>query len=618
MSPAFVALVRKERLFLVSFGLLLLTLEGVDFSSSFEAFYGFGLRNETRGLGLHVLAALAGLLLGLREELTRTQEFLRQRPLAPTTSLLARGLPGALLIFLTPLAAGGLVYLHRVIFAGGGVGVRPDLWFTLLAHGCAGTCTFASAFLVGTLPLSWLARTLALFILLVGQLTLQSWLGGALSRPAWILVLLAWIVLLFQVARTTANLRRDLDCPPEAALTRFPLAALTLAAILFGTLATAGWQKLASSELAEARPWIGWTQDGRLVRCSWVGKPGSLAIVDGAGHPTGEELDDDQPRVPPPRHTLHRIKFLPERAVTWFHLPGNGVSVRYLVVEPEAARWIEFEPGSARAKEVPLAGLQPDRPRTFELFTSGGMAQDHFIFAPGEQLWRLRDDGAPRIERAELPGAARPLGTTHFFGTGEDWKLGRALDTTDGAFFYRDGQWVRPDPGLYRQPRLVGEVVDHDPFTPLQRVTGPGGATLDVSHPLDTPGKKLLAGCMGLSSVLRPLPLALVSAKVDYERVADEQLDEFLVLFDPVLGGGYAWLVVLNALFHAWLAWLVSRELARRGLEPARRRRWALAYLAAGIWIAAWCAALETRRAWKKSRSGPAPVPLVRESLGAA
>jgi hypothetical protein len=120
---------------------------------------------------------------------------------------------------------------------------------------------------------------------------------------------------------------------------------------------------------------------------------------------------------------------------------------------------------------------------------------------------------------------------------------------------------------------------------------------------------------MGLSSILRPLPLALVSTTLDYEAAAAARPAEYLVLFDPLLGGGYAWLLVPNALLHAWLAWRVSRELTRRGLELARRRRWALAFLVAGFWIAAGCAALETRRAWKKSQSGPAPAPLIRAVL---
>lgn len=625
MSPAFTALVRKDRLAFGALALGALVTGVVELATSFEHSFVFGAPDEGLGVTLGALALLGGLGLGLREELTRTQEFLRQRPLAAELPLLARSLPGALLVFLAPLLAGAIVLLHDVLFGGGGVGVRADLWVNLLGSGASAAAVFAAGFLAGTLPLGWPARAVALFLLLVAQLTLQSWLTSIASRPAWTLAVLAWGAALLLVARVAGRRARDLDRPPATELVGLPLAVLTLAGLLFGGLATAGWQKLASGELAQRRPWIGWTPDGRLVRCQWVGKPGSLAIVDEAGRATGEELDDDQPRVYAERHRLHGISLFPRSAVAWLRLPSDGVSERYVTVDARGARWIHLELGSLRRQEADLPGLElRGDPRSLQLFATGESDESLFLFAPGEALWLIRDDGAPRLERVELPGGARPLESAFYFEAPRARDLvraalqgGRALDTSDGPWLFRNGEWVRPAPELYRQPDLLSEAVDPDPFTPLQRVTGPAGVTLEVRHPLDSAREKVLAGLMGLSSVLRPLPLALVSATLDYERVANERPDEFLVLFDPVLGGGYAWLIVPNVLLHVGLAWIVARELARRGLEPARRRRWILAYLVAGIWIAAWCAALETRRAWKKSRSGPAPAPLVYAPRGA-
>jgi len=618
MTSSFAALVRKERLFFVGFAILLLSASVLPLHSNLTTRFALDASLEELGLALCSVALLGGAWLGLREEVTRTQEFLRHRPLVPDQPVLARALPGVALVLLAPTVAGALVYLYDLAFGGGGFGVQSGAWLSLVALGAAGGATFAASFLCGSAPLSWLARAFGLFLLLVAQLVLQSWLGSVLPLTLWTLALLAWSGALLFTACAVARRPRDLERPPPREFMGAPLAVLTGAALLFGALATAGWQKLASRELAETRPWIGWTPDGRLVRCKWVGKPGSFAIVDEAGQATGEELDDDQPRVFTARYTLHGIKLFPEPRLRSIRIPPNGGHERRLLVDEASASWIESDLYSEERRRVELLGAgELGDPRALQQFETGAVDEYFFLFVPGQTLWRVRDDGTPRLERVELPGGARPLETTRYFGSEEWWKRGRALDTTDGAFLFENESWVRPPSELYRQPRLASEAVDPDPFTPLQRVTGPEGVTLEVRHPLDSAGKKALAGWMGLSSVLRPLPLALVSALLDYERVAAERADEFLVLFDPVLGGGYAWLLVPNVLLHVWLAWALSNEFARRGMEPARRRRWALACLVAGIWIAAWCAALETRRAWRKSRSGPSPAPLVYAPRGA-
>jgi hypothetical protein len=612
MNSVLVTLVCKERWFLTVFGCALVAACALQLHDDFEQKFVYGGSLADLGLLLCALALLGGAWLGLREELTRTQEFLRHRPLAPEVAVSARGLGGAALVLCAPLAGGGIAVALDVGIGGAGVGIRAAAWASLAAVGAAGVCAFAASFLAGTLPLSWSARALALFGLLGAQLALQSWLNSVLTLSPWTLAVLAWGAALLLAARVAARRPRDLDRPPSAELLGQPLFVLTLAALLFGSLASLGWQKLAANPLAQARPWIGWTSDGRLVRCKDAGKPGSLAIVDEAGRPTGEDLDDDQPRVHAVRYTLPRARPFPEPGLRWFRAPTDGVSSRRWLVDAKGARWIETDLRGGKRRSIELSGPgELGDPRALELFESGADDVCTFVFAPGQALWRLRHDGIPRLERVELPGGALPVGTTHFWGSEDQWTRGRALETTDGAWLFENESWVRPEPGLYRQPRLVSTSPDSDPFTPLQRVAGPGGVSLDVRHPLDTPGKKALAVLMGCAAILRPPPLALASAALDYEAVAAEQPREFLVLFDPVIGGGYAWLLALNLLLHAWLAWSLSRELARRGLEPARRMRWVLAVLVAGIWIIAWAAALETRRAWKSSRSGPAPAPLL-------
>jgi len=615
MSPAFVALVKKERLSLlvffvlsVSAGWITITVEGFEWMFVLGSYDRF----EELTLVQSGLALLAGIWLGLREEVTRTQEFLRQRPLAPGVSVLARGLAGASLAFLAPLVAGALAIGQDLLLGGGGVGVRAECWTILVAVAASVFATFSASFAAASFPGSPLARMVLLFFTLAAQLALQSWASSVCSGLPWALLVLAYGALLLGAARAAAERALDLDRPVGLRVLGLPLAFMAFVSMAFGSLAVAGWEKLASQALFESRPWIGWTSDGRLVRCSWVGKPGSLAVVDVAGKPTGEELDDDQPRLPPVRYTLHGIELLPLPAARSLWLRNEGVVERRIVLEAEGARWVASDSSSGTRQVVPLlsAGELGD-PRLVKHFETGMEDEHTFLFAPGAELLKFSYDGPPRLERVELPGGARPLDTTRFFGSTQEWKLGGALDTTDGAWMYRDGAWVRPAPELYHQPRLGSEILVHDPLRPLQRVSGPNGVVLDIPHPLDSARRKLLAGWMGLSAVLRPLPLALLSAGFDYERTAKERPDEFLLLLDPMLGGGYAWLLGPNVLLHVGLAWAVSREFARRGLDPTRRRRWVLAYLVAGMWIAAWCAALETRRAWRKSRSGPAPAALV-------
>jgi hypothetical protein len=78
-----------------------------------------------------------------------------------------------------------------------------------------------------------------------------------------------------------------------------------------------------------------------------------------------------------------------------------------------------------------------------------------------------------------------------------------------------------------------------------------------------------------------------------------------------MLSSDYGWLFPLSLALHALLAALVARDLARRGADRARILAWCAALLVAGIWVCPLLALTETRRVWKKSRSGPAPAPLV-------
>jgi hypothetical protein len=109
--------------------------------------------------------------------------------------------------------------------------------------------------------------------------------------------------------------------------------------------------------------------------------------------------------------------------------------------------------------------------------------------------------------------------------------------------------------------------------------------------------------------VLRPLPSALLGASVDH-RAAHERLGAARAwLFDPVIGGGYRWLVVPNVTLAALLAWRTWRELRRRGLPAHRSAWWTLAILVSGVFAFSACAALETRRAWRRpAKVEPASV----------
>ncbi|MEQ1892425.1 MAG: hypothetical protein ABL998_07800 [Planctomycetota bacterium] len=621
MSPAFTALVKKERHFLIAAflgstiaGVLTLLAEGFEYQfvlGSFEKYTSFALVQGG-------LALLCGIWLGLREEATHTQEFLCHRQIAPELCLLARGLAGASVAFLTPILAGALFVSYEVSFGGGGAGIRPESWSILAAVGASALATFAAGFAAAALPGSSLARGGLLVLLLAAQITLQSWLGSQCSGLAWTLALLGWGAVLLMLARASGERGLDLDRAVSVRLLGLPLAVAAVSAAVFGSLATAGWHKLISDELAEERPWIGWTTDGRLVRCRYDLSGGSLAVLDEQGRPTGERLDDDQPRVAAPRYKRHGFGvFRWPQKVWWDSLPATEEAhLRYLAFDDSGVRAIELRRNGERVEHKLVSCEELGGPGgEVRVFEGDSKSEDRFAFTPGGRLWRLTEGGLLRAEEVVLPDGARPTGTSTYWPPEGSWR--NVLETSAGPRLLEGGAWLSPDPSLTQHPKLTSETLDPDPLTPLQRITAPNGATLELDHALDSTRKKLLGALMGASTVLRPLPLALVSVTLDYEAVAQAEPDEFLVLFDPLLGGGYAWLLLPNILLHVWLAWATSRELARRGMDPARRRRWTLAYLVAGIWIGAWCAALETRRAWKKSRSGPAPAPLVHAPRGA-
>jgi len=57
---------------------------------------------------------------------------------------------------------------------------------------------------------------------------------------------------------------------------------------------------------------------------------------------------------------------------------------------------------------------------------------------------------------------------------------------------------------------------------------------------------------------------------------------------------------VPNVTLAAFLAWRTWRELGRRGLSQRRSAWWTVAVLVSGIFAFCACAALETRRAWRR------------------
>lgn len=651
MKTAAVALLRKERPYLIAILLLATGLVwAVLAASGFESVFlwtSYGWVKDTLWLYLP-LCVLLGVLAGLRERLTRTSEFLLQRPLQPELPVFVRGIAGGGLTFVAPFLAAGNVYLADRLGPGDGLGARAGTIGLLGVVAAYSVAAFEAGVLAFALGASWAALATWVFLgmLLFGLHVGLDALDASLAQRALAALALAGLEL-FGAVRL-AGQRADPDRPVAQRWLGVPLVLAALGAAIVGNLGIGAWQHHIYGLLARAQPGIGLAPSGELVLTRYDWRTGRWDILDASGAGVGE-LDDDQPRINSPLPK----SFEASRLVAHFLRTD-----RYADASMYQDRWtrtLAFDRESRRLQVIDVERFSPDGAvrRIFELRPKVGPpfsadlvfleARDHdfrerrtvVVIDPlGQRIWRVTSQTPPLFEPLPLPRGESPLGLeTVWIGQGsDDWSAEETLTSENSRWRLLGEEWSEV---LEFKPATTGRISIREQSTDVLRprliVEAPDGRTLEHAYPLDTPTRKLQASLLGLLSVLRPPLLALGASLAEplpivedparanprsfgFQRsqgapVARENARLFFV--DRLLSADYRWLLALNLALHAVLAALVARALAHCGAGRARIIAWCAALFIAGGWITPLLALVETRRAWKQSRSGPASAPLV-------
>lgn len=665
MKTATVALLRKERPYLIAILLLATGLAwAVLAANGFESVFlwtSYGWVKDTLWLYLP-LCVLLGVLAGLRERLTRTSEFLLQRPLQPELPVFVRGIAGGGLTFVAPFLAAGIVYLADRLGPGDGLGARAGTIGLLGVVATYSVAAFEAGVLAFALGASWAALATWVFLgmLLFGLHVGLDALGANLAARALAALALAALEMLAAIRIAAGG--ADPDRPVTRRWLAVPLVLAALGAAVLGNLGVGAWQRYFYVLHARGEPGIGLTPEGELVLTRYDWRTGRWNIIDESGSIAGE-LDDDQPRVnsPLPRsfegsqlaaHLLRSERYetmsmqLDRRECT---LVFDRVSSRLQVVETGrfttegmGRRVFELSPGEGGPLPENLEFFQGDievdmerlalPPGRTRLFLSPSIA---LIDSRGRRLWRVDTATAPpALIPLPLPGGEQPTGleTVWIKGNQDQWSAVETLTSENSRWRLLGEEWsevleFEPTHGS----RIRVREQSTDPLRPRLVIEAPDGRTLEHAYSLDTPSRMLQAGMLSLLSLLRPpllalgaslsdsLPIVEEVARVNPRRfdtewpsgMANAVKNARLFFVDRLLSGGYRWLLAINLGLHALLATLVARALARRGAGRARIIAWCAALFIAGGWITPLLALVETRRAWKKSRSGPASAPLV-------
>jgi len=612
-SPTFIttgALIRKDCFWLLGFLAAGALLAGGFFLGQGIAMFVYVWERQYEDLAffLWVPALLLGAATVLRESLSRTDDFLRHRPVSATRIYWTRTL-GALAVLLlwVPLAAAAALLVGSLEPAGlaaldprsvqGIVAVEAELAFA-----------FALPVFALSLPAPWGWRLISGTTLWCAELLLLGLVGGdEPSLATFVLVRVGSALVLLAGARVAQRRLRDADLPVPASAQRWIAPVAVSGALLLGLLVTGGVQRGALDGVAGSRPRIVRFHDELLLAYPGIDRERMHRIFDERGRPTERRIphvDDMEwtgvPRPPSPeteslRSTLQRRESLTARRlggdVCWFFVTRDDGRLEWVLVGSERRNrgWL------ARPDGRPFS---PDS-LFFETDRDSETA-DFFVVDPEDGgVWELSREVPPRLEAAPLPGGDRALGSG-----------GRQLTVLGGersGWRWAGSGWesapLVPDVGT----SLVTEVVSDDALRPEVLVRGANGASLGHRYTLVSAREKVWAGVAMLMSVMRPPPSALLGASVDYPTAHERAGAGRAWLFDPLIGGGYRWLVVPNVTLVAFLAWRTWRELRRRGASARRSSAWALAILVSGVFAASACAALETRRAWSRPAK-PAPA----------
>lgn len=624
MNSPTLALLRKDRPWLLGFlALGGAVSEAAFLDSGFSNVFVFAHSRFAQDLELLLapLTILLGLCSTLSDDFRSTRDFLRHRPLTPARIFWTRNL-AALCVMVAWMAIGvASTWLHEWLSPFGleGACANPSVFGALGAMTAGLALVHALVTLSFSLPTRWFHRVWLAALLVFSRYALQSWLGSA--APSWficvLLLVLGTFVLLLAASRCeSAGHDPDRATPGR---TLVGAAGVTLAAAsLFGAVTMSGWQGAALRGLQRVRPMMGQVDANELGLLSAPDRDWLCTVLAADWTPT-------ERRVP-----LSRVSYwapVPEEAdfdpfqisalyassawYQWMESSSGAVrSMRRIQMREDALRVVEershgrsswilrLPEGSTRSRGATLIELED------------GEAEPLFFLAPEVAgLWLLTTETPPRLVEQPLPESDRPRGKTWW--TDEAGQGHRAIAGDSRTWLYSAGAWKAVAEGESARAATF-TVLDEDPLRPEAELRLRDGPVLRHRYGIEHTSEKLFAALAGLGSILRPAPFALLGAWTNYSAIAEAQPDEALLVLDPLLGGGYGWLLGPNLALTAGLMLLMFRELRRRGASWRRSLGWTLAALCAGVFSGPLLLALEPRRAWRRPARSTPPTALIR------
>ncbi len=617
MNSPTLALVRKDSPWLFAFLVLGSVLACTAFLES--EFKGVLVVPERRfaedfELLLVPCAVVLALVSSLSETLRSTGDLLRHRPVSAARLFWTRHLAALGVVACWTLFGTLATWLGELVYGADGACADASRYGALAAMTAGLALDYALVVLALCLPMRRLQRLWVAGLLLFLRYAAQSAL--AFLDPSWPACLLVFGLAALASLALAAHCEAagyDADLPtPGRVLFGVSLVCVPAAAF-FGTIAVSGWHELGLEALQRARPCVGLVEPNVLGLLSAPDREGWSVVLDERGRPTARRIqyeDDVFYPAPAPKEAdfdALSVRVLHPPFASYQSQPGSA-RTRRVFLRGDAVRVVEENHlDERRCWTLPLpAGTAGEAPEFLEL--EDGEQEPLFLLAQRSGLlWLVSAETPPRLVPQTLPEGDRPLRRS--FGRDERGKTLRVFAGEKASWRQRAGAWEAVPDVFAGAAHFT--VLDDDPLRPEVELSLPGGVAFRHRYGLEGLREKLCAAFAALATVLLPAPFALLGATSDYAAAAEALPDEALLVLDPLLGGGYRWLLGLNLTVTLMLMALTWRGLGRRGLGRMRVAGWTLAVLGAGVWAGPLLLLLEPRRAWRKPARTAPPAPLV-------
>ena len=565
-----------------------------------------------------------GLFAAVRDDLSRTNEFLRHRPVT-RSRILGTKLAGTLVVlFAWLLVPAAMMWLLEIVDGENAAIGEPAKVFHFLRFGAVAFSAFAVGLYSGTLPLSWWFRVplgiaLGIFVLLAGARVDDVF--GARPQFLWWhgLYHVAVTVLLIRASFRNALPLNDPDRPLQAGTRTWGAVPAVLGIAFVGISLMALMQERIYTELWSSQPQVVVTMDGdaRLVQIAHRGDERSWTWVEPDGR-QGQELDEDARRGL--RWIWHGRDGTYYRSI-WrdFPMPDHDrgrdslgwEAGSRLVIDRNAGHVYFLRYGNERlgiSPEKRLVGKGPERlPFGAQAETVSDRWEGPLIVGDPEdgRLWSFVMGESEHFEPFDLPNGDRYVGEMRVHEEnvretlvqGERGLYRLTMEGLELATEWQD-HLDRQQAQAARQPKLV---VDHDVLGASVTVElPPGEVVLQHDFQLHTLAQKSTAASLVFLSALRSPTLQLISA---FNAASQAPTFEAEPLVDPLVAGGQRiWLLALSLFVSGASVVLLRRYLKSLDASSRTLRFWSLVILFVGPVALLVARVVETRRAYRRPK----------------